>query len=268
MINKKISVIMGIFNCADTLPEAINSILAQTYTNWELIMCDDGSVDDTYKIAKEYCDKFPEKIILIKNQVNSGLNYTLNKCLELTTGDLIARMDGDDISMPERFEKQVKCLSLHPEMAIVSSEMEFFDENGVWGTTNVNPRPEPKYFLKSTPFCHAACLVKKQAFLDVDGYTVDKKLLRVEDYHLWVKMYQKGYRGMNIKETLYKMRDDRAAQKRKKFKYRFNEAYVKAYAVKTLKLPIYGYFYCLKPIILGFIPSGIYKLLHRRKRLK
>ena len=74
----KISIIMGIYNCAKTLPEAIDSILAQTYSNWELIMCDDGSSDDTYAIAEKYKITYPNKIKLIKNEKNLGLNATLN----------------------------------------------------------------------------------------------------------------------------------------------------------------------------------------------
>ena len=88
---------MGIYNCAKTLPEAIDSILAQTYSNWELIMCDDGSSDDTYAIAEKYKITYPNKIKLIKNEKNLGLNATLNNCLKYVDGNYIARMDGDDI---------------------------------------------------------------------------------------------------------------------------------------------------------------------------
>ena len=74
-----ISIISGIYNCADTLPEAIESILAQTITDWEWILCDDASGDNTYAVAKEYADKYPGKFILIRNERNMGLNYTLNR---------------------------------------------------------------------------------------------------------------------------------------------------------------------------------------------
>ena len=77
----KISVIMGIYNCADTLENAIQSILGQTIKDWELIMCDDGSQDNTYEMARLFSEKYPEKIVLLKNEKNQGLNYTLNRCL-------------------------------------------------------------------------------------------------------------------------------------------------------------------------------------------
>ncbi|MEO2261829.1 glycosyltransferase family 2 protein [Dorea sp. YH-dor228] len=87
-----ISIIMGIYNCAETLPESIESILNQTFTDWELIMCDDGSNDNTYHVAEWYASVYQNKIVLLKNEKNRGLNYTLNKCLEAVKGKYIARM--------------------------------------------------------------------------------------------------------------------------------------------------------------------------------
>ncbi|MFQ9065328.1 MAG: glycosyltransferase family 2 protein [Eubacterium sp.] len=102
-----VSVIMGIYNCADTLAESLDSLLVQTYQNFEIIMCNDGSTDNTFEIAKQYNDKYSDRIVLIENAKNMGLNYTLNHCLEYCKGEYIARMDGDDISLPLRFEKEV-----------------------------------------------------------------------------------------------------------------------------------------------------------------
>lgn len=255
----KISVIMGIYNCAHTLSEALDCVVNQSYTNWELIMCDDGSSDGTVKIAESYVTKYPDKIILLKNRKNRGLNYTLNRCIKSSKGIYIARMDGDDLCSPDRFEKEIELLQKIPGISIVSTDMEFFDENGIWGRTHVKEKPELIDFLKSTPFVHAACMVKREAYEAVSGYSVEDRFLRVEDYHLWIKMYEKGYRGMNIQEPLYQMRNDQDAKSRRKFRYRINEAYLKAYAVSHLKLPISGYLYCLKPILAGVIPSGIYR---------
>lgn len=265
MTNKKISVIMGIYNCSETLMEALDSIAGQTYRDWEIIMCDDASSDNTLDIAHEFQKRFPEQVIVIKNPKNMGLNFTLNKCLEVSSGDYIARMDGDDVSKPTRFEREVKVLEQHPEIAIVSTDMEFFDEDGVWGRTHTNPAPTRESFIKSTPFCHAACMVRREAYIAVDGYSVEKRLLRVEDYHLWIKMYEKGYKGINIMDPLYQMRDDKNAYHRKKLRYRINEAYVKAFAVRHLNLAFYNYIFCMKPLIVGLLPAGIYKTLHRQR---
>ena len=259
-----ISVISGIYNCADTLPEAIESILAQTVTDWEWVLCDDASADDTYAVAKEYADKHPSKFVLLRNEQNMGLNYTLNKCLAETQGKYIARMDGDDVCASNRFAEELRCLEENPDIAIVSTDMEFFDETGIWGKISHPAFPQNKDFLSGSPFCHAPCMVRREAYEAVDGYSVDKKLLRVEDYHLWIKMYAKGFKGHNISKALYQMRDDRNAYSRRKFRYRLNEAYVKLLAVRELNLPFYTVIYALRPIIVGLLPKKLYDLLHKR----
>ena len=211
----KISVIMGIYNCEEYLEEAIQCILDQTYTDWELIMCDDGSSDQTYSIAEKYEKLYPNKIRLLKNIENKGLNYTLNRCLQVATGDYIARMDGDDRCSADRFEKEVAVLDNRNDISCGSKSRQ---------ECSISP---------------AASMVRKEAFEKVDGYTVDQRLLRVEDYHLWMKMYAEGYKGYNIQEPLYQMRDDKNAFSRRTFKYRINETYVKILIIKNFGLPVY-----------------------------
>lgn len=259
----KISVIMGIYNCASTLQEALDSLYAQTFQDFEIILCEDGSSDNTYQVAGENAQTH-KNLVLLKNETNKGLNYTLNRCLSVAKGKYIARMDGDDISLPTRFEKEYNFLETHPEYAIVSTPMKYFDENGIFRVGKIN-RPEPSLndFAKGTPFCHAPCMVRSEAFKSVDGYSVSTKLLRVEDYHLWIKMYQKGLKGYRLSEPLYMMRDDRNAIHRRTFKSRLNESYVKYLACKNLKLPIYSYIYCLRPLIVWLMPQGIYEIFHK-----
>lgn len=262
---KKVSVIMGIYNCSDTLEEAVECIIGQTYTNWELVLCDDGSSDETYSVARRLAGRYPGQIILLRNEQNRGLNHTLNRCLEAATGDYIARMDADDRCSPERFAVEVEVLNSNPDIAIVSTDMEHFDALGAWGRQSHPTRPVPKDFVHGTPFNHAACMVCAEAYKAVNGYSEDRKFLRVEDYQLWIKMYAAGFRGRNIHKVLYQMRDDRNAYSRRKFVYRLNEARVKALAVKALKLPVYNYLYALRPIIVGMLPAGVYDLLHKKK---
>lgn len=259
----EISVIMGIYNCAETLPEAIESILKQTVTDWELIMCDDGSSDNTYEVAKKYKELYSERIVLLRNEQNRGLNYTLNKCLAHAKGQYIARMDGDDRCSPERFSVELSVLENEPDISIVSTDMGYFDESGVWGNISHPDYPIAHDFLYGTPFCHAPCMVRKEAYDAVDGYTDQKKVLRVEDYHLWIKMYKAGYKGKNVHQQLYQMRDDRYAYNRRKIRYRINEAYVKRLVVKELNLPAIGYIYALRPIIVGLLPPKLYDRLHK-----
>lgn len=268
--SKKISILMGIYNCAATLAEAIDSIISQTYTNWQFIICDDGSKDNSYDIAKKYEKMDPDRFVVIKNKSNIGLNSTLNRCLKIADGDYIARMDGDDVCAPTRFQKEVEFLNSHPDYAIVSTYMTTFDENGEWGCIKTLEYPQVKDFPTHVPmFCHAPCMIRKEAFMDVGGYTEDKRLLRVEDYHLWYKFYAKGYKGYNIPEALYKMRDDRNALHRRTVKARFNGIYATFVGFKMVHLPKWMYIYAIKnavvEIIKIIIPDKLYILLHKRR---
>lgn len=259
----QVSIIMGIYNCADTLDESIQSILDQTMNLWELILCDDGSSDNTYMIAEKYKIKYPNKIRLIRNSSNKGLNYTLNRCLELAQGRYIARQDGDDMSLPCRLEVQLMALEEHPEMAVVSSAMVLFDQTGEWGQITRKQYPNKKDLIHGTPFAHAPCLIRSDVLRAIGGYSEYKRLIRVEDYHLWYKLYKAGYQGMNLLEVLYRCRDDRTAQKRRKLRYRLNECYVRWCVLKDFRLPYYYFFLVLKPLAVGILPSPVYNILHK-----
>lgn len=262
---RNISVIMGIYNCEKTVGESIESILGQTYPHWQLILCDDGSSDGTYQAAQTYQQRYPEKIILLRNETNLGLNATLNKCLAHATGDYIARQDGDDVSLPTRFEKEIDFLEAHPEYAIVSTGMTHYDEHGEWGVQTFPERPAPRDFMRGSPIAHAPCLVRKEAYLAVHGYSVSPWLLRVEDYHLWYKMYMKGYYAYNIQESLYLFRDDRDAQGRRSMRNRVNECYVKWLIFRDMKPGLSTLPYLFRPIAVGLLPGFLYQHLHRKK---
>lgn len=258
---------MGIYNCESTLQEALNSIYTQTYKDYEIILCDDGSKDNTYELALENAKKH-SNIVLLKNQYNMGLNRTLNKCLSVAKGEYIARMDGDDLCMPNRFEKEVKFLDEHPEYAIVSSPMEYFDENGIFMIGYGKGEIKKTDFLKGSPICHAPCMVRSEAYFKVGGYSIDNKFLRVEDYNLWFKMYAAGYKAFMLTRPYYMMRDDRNARKRRKWNGRVNEFYVMNLGFKMIGLPWYYHIYSLRPLIIGLLPGFVYDWLHKRKNKK
>ena len=265
----KISVIMGIYNCASTLQEALDSLYSQTYQDFEIILCDDGSKDNTYELALEN-QKRHNNIVLLRNPHNMGLNQTLNNCLSVAQGEYIARMDGDDISLPTRFEKEIKFLEDHPELSLVSSAMIMFDEQGDWGQTKMIEFPQVNDFIDHSPFfTHAAVMVKRSVYLEVGGYTIGERYLRVEDCHLWYKIYAAGYKGGNILEPLYKMRDDRNAAGRRKMKHRLNGIYVAIEGFHMLKMPWYYYIFIVKKFVLtiikGLIPSSISDKLRKKK---
>lgn len=264
MPEARISVIMGIYNCASTLVEALDSLYAQTYQNFKIILCEDGSSDDTYQVAARYAAK-RDNIILLRNERNMGLNYTLNRCLEHVDTEYIARMDGDDISLANRFEKEINFLDEHPEYAVVSGPMIYFDEQGDFKTGHGRGEIKKEDFIHGTPICHAPCMARTEVIKAVGGYSVNDKLLRVEDYHLWFKVFTAGYKLYSLSEPIYKMRDDRNAKMRRNWVTRRNEAYVKYVGFKMLGLPWRYNVYCLRPILIYCLPGFIYNYLHRKK---
>lgn len=236
-MNEKISVIMGIYNCSATLPEAIDSIISQTYENWQLIMCDDASTDDTYQVAKEYRNKYPDKIVLIRNEVNSKLAFTLNHCLKYADGDFIARMDGDDISHPERFEKQIKFLKNNPHIDLVGTAMQRFSSKGFANIDYPIEHPDRFTLRKSIPFNHATIMCYRRVYDTLNGYTVAPRTVRCEDFDLWFRFYNKGFSGCNLMEPLYNVREDEGAIKRRTAKARLDALITTMFGFKLLNYP-------------------------------
>lgn len=261
-----ISVIMGIYNCADTLPQAIDSILAQTYSNWELILCDDCSTDDTYAVAKRYAEKYPQKIKLLKNSENSRLAYTLNHCLAAASGELIARMDGDDYCAPDRFEKQVRFLREHPEYDLVGTSMRRFS-GGELHDVVYKPEQVDKYSMRSiVPFNHATILTYRAVYDRLNGYTVSERTKRAQDYDLWFRFFHAGFRGCNLREPLYFVREDMNAIRRRTFRVRWN-----AYKTTRIGFRLLGFprRWLIKPFFMVFAKSLVpYRVIYLYRKLQ
>lgn len=259
---ERISVLMGIYNCAPTLQEALDSLYSQTYQGFKIILCDDGSTDDTLKIAEENA-RLHANVIVIRNKHNMKLAATLNHCLEYADTEYVARMDGDDLCDPCRFEKELAFLDAHPEYALVSCPMIHFDENGEWKRGKVlEAEPTYKSFSYGTPFCHAPVMMRTDVLKEIGGYTAEPWLERAEDYYLWYKFYKAGYKGYNLSEHLYSMRDDKNALARRKASDRWRTYKLGVKIRKSLGSP-HPYTSGLKGLSKILIPSFIVKLLRK-----
>ena len=263
MTNYRISVLMGIYNCADTLQQALDSLYAQTFQDFKIILCDDGSKDDTLKIALENARLHPN-VVVLQNERNMGLNFTLNRCLEQADTEYCARMDGDDLCHPTRFTKQIQFLDSHPQYAVVSTPMIYFDEQGEFRRGTARGEVTKYDFVHGTPICHAPSMYRTEVIKSVGGYTVDPRLLRVEDYHLWFKVFAAGHKLFSINEPLYMMRDDRNAKARRNWLARRNECHVKHIGYKMIGLPWYYQIFTIVPILKHFAPNFIYSYFHKK----
>lgn len=262
-MNDKVSVIMATYNCEKTVEKSIDSILNQTYKDWILIICDDGSTDGTYEILERYKRDYPDKFLLIRNSENKKLPYSLNRCIEQVETELVARMDADDFSMPERFEKQVAFLKEHPEYDMVGTGVTVFDGTKKIASIIKYKCPTKETMLRQNAFSHATVMTYKRVYEELGGYSLDPTVIRVEDVDLWCRFLAKGYKGYNLPDELYTILEDCNAVKRRTFSARLNSARTR---YRGYKIMGFKGFVCYKPYLLllkAFIPTFVYKALHK-----
>ena len=266
MENPRISVLMGIYNEQNKIQvqRAIESVLQQTYEKFEFIICDDGSKQENYDWLREYC-KIDSRIRLLRKEHNSGLAAALNQCLMEAKGEYLARMDADDLSEPERFERQITFLDRHPEYALAGCGADLIDDNGKWGERLPAEKPQKSDFLWSSPFMHPTIMIRKKVLEELGGYVTERYAERTEDYDLFMRLYAAGYRGYNLQECLFQYREDRNAYTKRKYKYRINEARVRYRGYRNMGI-LPGHFHnVVKPLIVGLIPACWMQRIRRKQ---
>jgi L-malate glycosyltransferase len=204
--NPKVSVLMSVYNGEKYLAEAIHSILQQTFTDFEFLIVNDGSSDNSVSIIESFKDS---RIRLIHNEKNLGLIDSLNKGVLLAKGEYIARMDADDISIPSRLEKQVNFLDTNLEVSAVAAHVRFMNEDGeetgYWDTEiNTNTWPEIYETLaKDDCIAHPTVLIRKSVLAK---YLYRRSQKNIEDWDLWLRIAADGLRIGKINEVLLKYR--------------------------------------------------------------
>ncbi len=184
----KVTVAIPIYNAENHLQDAIQSVLNQTYTNFELLLLDDGSVDRSMSIASGFNDS---RIRIISDGINKGLPSRLNEVVELASGDLIARMDADDIIPNDRLKIQVDYLAANPDKDLVSMGMAYFDNDEYFGHF-VPHNVDRKLTIDDMKFgrsgiCHATLLVRKNWY---QRNIYRRSMKRIEDFELWLRTYK------------------------------------------------------------------------------
>ena len=201
--NPKITVLMPAYNVAKYITKAINSVLAQTFTDFELLIINDGSTDDTEKIVRSFSD---DRIRLI-NQTNQGVAAALNIGMLNARADLVARFDADDICLPERLMVQYNFLNDNPDYIIVGSDADYIDMNEEYVFTYSMPAHTNNEIqelpVNKCPFIHSAVLFRKEFILQAGGYNIEA--CAFEDHILWAKSIRLG-KTCNLQQVLLQVR--------------------------------------------------------------
>lgn len=203
-----ISVIMSVYNGETYLKEAIESVVNQTFKNWELIIINDCSTDSTSEILAQFALK-DERIKVYTNEVNLKLPSSLNKAISLCNGKYIARMDADDICLPERFEKQYKFMEENTDVALSSCRF-MTVKNGVYASGGAGGRCDSKalraMLLVANPILHPGVIAKAEV---MKRFNYDTTLTCTEDLELWTRMAMNNLKIQILPECLliYRLHD-------------------------------------------------------------
>ena len=204
MNNPVVSVIMSVYNDEKYVPFAIDSILNQSFKDFEFIILNDGSTDKTLEILKEYKSK--ESRIVLIDQENKGLTKSLNIGIKKAKCKYIARMDSDDISHPQRLQKQIDFLEINQEYGFVGTNIEKIDEKGKhieFNITKYSNAEIQKTLCNRNCFAHGSVMINKEIVGDKLWY--DEEFKYGQDYSLWAKIAKK-FKVSNLQEPLYKLR--------------------------------------------------------------
>ncbi len=196
----RITVLMPVFNCEAFVGEAIESILDQSFGDFEFLIIDDASTDNTREIIKSYQDP---RITLIEKAHNTGYTRSLNHGLSIAKGEYIARMDGDDISLPERFLRQLEFMDSHPDVVVCGTNFGFVGKDGAKNQPIQHEDIKIK-LLNKTALGHPTTMIRKKVLFE-NGIVYDVEKEPAEDYAMWVFLLRVG-KLHNLKEVLFKYR--------------------------------------------------------------
>jgi hypothetical protein len=211
MDSPSISVVMSVFNGQAFLSEAIESILGQTFQEFEFLVVDDGSTDRTAEILTGYASRDARMRVL--RHENKGRAESLNIGINLATGDYIARMDADDVAMPSRLQEQFEFMERHPEVGLLGGAVELINNAGQIIRTARPPQEDREIkslMLRGNPMFHSTVVMRKEVALAAGGYR--KALLDADDYDLWLRMSERSrLANLGIPILKYRIHSDQVS---------------------------------------------------------
>lgn len=202
-----VSIVMATFNeSVNFITEAIESILHQTYNNWELLICDDSTNAKTIDAINQLANT-DSRIKIIRKSERMGFVNALNEGLSNAKGELIARMDGDDIAIDTRLEKQVAFAATHPNISLFGGNIYIINEQGEVLTERhyeTSPHKIQRMFMYRNPFAHPTIMFRRNI---IDrGFLYDTQFKKAEDVEFYLRLYKNGYQFRNLNDFLLKYR--------------------------------------------------------------
>ena len=249
----KVSIVMPVYNGVRYLREALDSLLTQTFQDFEIWAIDDGSTDDSPALLASIRD--PR--LRVYRQDNAGQTGALNTGLKLAKGEYIARMDQDDISEPERLAMQVAFLDSHPEVGLLGSEYMWIDEKGTplrkmsFPRNNSNLR---RAMARCNPFAHSAVMFRRSLIEQVGGYIQNKNYPQFQDYELWIRMaVHSQVANLPVVLMRYRVHESSSSAGADDTIQRCNID-LRAKAIRTLHLSPWMWYYVLKSRVALSLP--------------
>ena len=200
-----VSIILPVLNGADCIEKAVKSIINQSCKLWELLIIDDGSTDGTPLILAEVKRK-DNRIRIITNPGHQGIIYSLNNGWKQSKGDLIARMDADDVCDHNRIDEQVQYMNCHPEIAVLGTAASIFYGNDENGGVLIMPETHEQIvsqIYRKSPFIHSSVMMRKEFLKKMGGYVLSTGFKNLEDWDLWIRGH-KIFKFHNLQKILIK----------------------------------------------------------------
>lgn len=254
----EISVIMPVYNAGKYLSLAIKSILNQTFSDFEFLMCDDCSSDDSNKIMQDFAS-LDRRIKILKNEQNSGVAVTLNHLLAAATSPLIARMDADDIADPERLAKQYAFMQDNPDIDIAGGQIEIIDEYGETTGKRLYLTDCGKIkadILCRNPLAHPTIIMRSSVIKSIGGYN---DICGCEDYDLYLRAVEKGFKLTNMPDILlhYRISSGQVKQRNMKSSLLSTIRLQRKYIFRQKFIPVKALCYFFAEHILLLLPNKI-----------
>jgi len=206
----KLSIIVAVFNAERYIKESLDSIFAQPYTDFELILIHDGSTDNTLELLQPYAER--PNVILLQNKYNEGYGFSRNRGFVIAQGEYIAIHDADDITLPDRFQKEVSFLDQRKDITVVGGHaIKISDTGQIIGSIVYPPETTRDAFrvirrFKLNPIIDPSSMFRRQPILDIGAYRMEPELRTVHDFDLWCRLLIKGHHLYNFQEPLIKYR--------------------------------------------------------------